>query len=188
MDSSQTDVLDLVPDTGPGTGPDAVPASLGRRLLALIIDWTPALAIMSVIFFLSSKPDFGGPAWVSALIRDLLGEGPLLDGIEWLLPYADAYASWAAHFIEYGALGVAFYWGIRRQWPSFRRAALAAWAMVIVYALSDELHQGFVPGRHPDYRDILTDGAGAAFALFLVVWIERIVRRMWARCTMSVED
>lgn len=175
MDSSQTDVLDTVPIDGP--------ASLGRRLLALIIDWAPALAIMSVIFFLSSKPDFGGQAWVSALIRNLLGEGPVLDRIEWLLPYADAYASWAAHFIEYGVLGVAFYWAIRRQWPSFRRAALAAWALVIVYALSDELHQAFVPGRQPDYRDILTDGAGAAFALFLVVWLERIARRMWAKRT-----
>jgi VanZ family protein len=105
---------------------------------------------MSTIFLLSSKPDFGGPAWVSALIRDLLGEGPLLQRIEWLLPYADTYASWVAHFVEYGALAAAFYWAIRRQWPSIRRPAFFAFGATMVYAISDELHQAFVPGRHPD--------------------------------------
>ena len=162
--------------------------SLLRRLLALIINWMPAAAIMSVIFILSSKPDFGGPAWVSALIRDLLGEGSLLERIEWLLPYADTYTSWVAHFVEYGALAVALYWGIRRQWPSMKRAALLAWGLAIVYAFSDELHQSFVPGRHPDYRDILSDAAGAALALFLVVSAQRFVHRIWRGNRASPEN
>jgi VanZ family protein len=184
MDSLQTNV----PDGAPVNDRTRRQPSLIGRVLALIINWAPAVAVMSVIFMLSSKPDFGGPAWVSALIRDLLGEGPLLDRIEWLLPYADAYSSWIAHFVEYGALAVALYWGIRRQWPSIRRAALLAWGLVIVYALSDELHQGFVPGRHPDYRDILTDAAGAALALFLVVSLERFVRWKWGDDEMSQES
>ena len=175
MDSLQTNVH----EGAPANDRAKRQPSLIRRVLALIINWAPAVAIMSVIFMLSSKPDFGGPAWVSALIRDLLGEGPLLDRIEWLLPYADTYTSWIAHFVEYGALAVALYWGIRRQWPTIRRAALLAWGLAILYALSDELHQRFVPGRHPDFRDILTDAAGAALALLLVVLVERFVRRKW---------
>ncbi len=159
--------------------PPLVAHTIGLNIQALINNWSPAVALMAMIFLFSSEPDFGGPAWVSAFVRDLLGEGLLLDRIEWLLPYADAYASWVAHFVEYGALAVAFYWGIRRQWPSMRRAALPAWGATIVYAVSDELHQGFVPGRHPDLRDIATDAAGAAVALLVIVSAERFLRRKW---------
>ncbi len=87
-------------------------------------------------------------------------------------------ACWAWHFIGASdANGRRF--GVRR----WRHGAL-----VIVYALSDELHQAFVPGRHPDFRDILTDAAGAALALFLVVLLERIVRRMWEGRKVSAGD
>ena len=176
MSSLQNNVHDDVRDVALNTGQTEKGPSLGGRSVALIINWTPAVALMSTIFLLSSKPDFGGPAWVSALIRDLLGEGSLLQRVEWLLPYADAYAPWVAHFVEYGALAAAFYWAVRRQWPSIRRTALSAFGATMVYAISDELHQAFVPGRHPDPRDILTDAAGAALALLLALALERLLR------------
>ncbi len=159
--------------------PPLVADTIALNIQALINNWSPAVGLMAMIFLFSSKPDFGGPAWVSAFILDLLGEGPLLERIEWLLPFTDAYASWFAHFLEYGALAAAFYWGIRRQWPSIRRAALLAWGATLVYAVSDEVHQGFVPGRHPDLRDIATDAVGAAVALLLVVLVERFLRSKW---------
>ena len=45
------------------------------------------------------------------------------------------------------------------------RPALWTLAVVLLYALSDEYHQSFVPGRHPDVFDIATDLVGAAVAL-----------------------
>ncbi len=40
--------------------------------------------------------------------------------------------------------------------------------LVLLYALADEFHQSFVPGRHPSLVDALViDAAGAALALFL---------------------
>lgn len=33
-------------------------------------------------------------------------------------------------------------------------------AIAIVYGMSDELHQFFVPGRYPDILDVLTDSIG----------------------------
>ena len=34
--------------------------------------------------------------------------------------------------------------------------------MALLYAVSDEFHQGFTPGRTPAVSDVLLDGAGAA--------------------------
>lgn len=139
---------------------------MARWLLA----WTPAIAVMAMIFSLSSQPDFGGAGWASAFVRKFLGDGVALASIDWLLPYLDTYISWVAHFVEFGALAVAFYWGLRRQWPDEARALLYAWLATVLYGVTDEWHQSFVPGRYPDVRDILTDAAGAAVAL-LVVWV-----------------
>jgi len=50
------------------------------------------------------------------------------------------------------------------------RPALWAFLIALLYALSDEYHQSFVPGRHPDPLDIVTDLAGAAAAL---LWLSR---------------
>ena len=40
--------------------------------------------------------------------------------------------------------------------------------ITIGYALTDEFHQSFTPGREPHLRDIVIDGIGAAVALKLV--------------------
>ena len=41
----------------------------------------------------------------------------------------------------------------------------------VLYAVSDELHQGFVAGRHPSAVDVAIDASGAPLALVIVALI-----------------
>ena len=73
-----------------------------------------------------------------------------------------------AHFTEYAILA-SLLWLALRSSPRFARHATAlAFGLAALYALSDELHQSFVPGRTPDARDWLVDLAGAALAIWLL--------------------
>lgn len=48
-------------------------------------------------------------------------------------------------------------------WPAFRRwHFVLSVGLVVAYALLDELHQSFTPGRSPSIGDVVTDGLGAA--------------------------
>jgi VanZ family protein len=53
--------------------------------------------------------------------------------------------------------------------PAVGAATLAgAWTIAILYGVTDEWHQSFVPGRVADPRDLLADGVGAALGLAVV--------------------
>lgn len=74
-----------------------------------------------------------------------------------------------AHFTEYAILAALWFWALA---PSLglRRAALAAWAICALYAISDEWHQSFVPRRDSDPIDVVVDACGAATAVALSWW------------------
>jgi len=67
-----------------------------------------------------------------------------------------------AHFTEYLILSLLLYraLNVERRWSL--RAALLALALAGLYAVSDELHQWFVPGRAAAASDCLIDVSGAA--------------------------
>ena len=48
------------------------------------------------------------------------------------------------------------------------RAGLLMFALTLLYALTDEWHQTFVPGRQFDLRDLALDAAGSALALLAI--------------------
>lgn len=48
------------------------------------------------------------------------------------------------------------------------RAIIIAATISILYAMSDEWHQTFVPGRSPAVQDVLIDTAGILIAFFLL--------------------
>ena len=52
-------------------------------------------------------------------------------------------------------------------WALARRPLGDGWGLVfaVLYAMSDEYHQTFVPGRAGAWTDVLIDGAGAVLAL-----------------------
>jgi VanZ family protein len=117
---------------------DRTNAELARRWL-LVITWA------GVIFFLSSRPG---------------DEFPDLGLLSKL-------ASMVAHFAVYAVLMLFLQRALRHSDAvSPGRALAVGLALVAAYAVSDEYHQSFVPGRQPDPLDWLADMAGA-----LATWL-----------------
>jgi VanZ family protein len=109
--------------------------------------WLPALLMMVVIFGFSSIPGKEMPSFGS-----------------W-----DLIVKKGAHVLGYALLALLLWYAQgfdqNRWWLAFMLAVL--------YAISDEFHQSFIPGRHPSWVDALViDGGGAAFAL-CVGWLVR---------------
>ena len=76
-----------------------------------------------------------------------------------------------AHALEYGvlALWLALLAPRRAGWPDLApRVCARLVAVVLVYALSDEIHQSFTPGRDASVFDLLTDVLGGAFTLRVI--------------------
>lgn len=88
-----------------------------------------------------------------------------------------------AHVVEYAILSMLLWRALRKpqkgQWGLWnRRAALGAFALAVLYAITDELHQSFVPSRQGQITDVLIDSFGAALGL-LTVWLFGRWRKFW---------
>lgn len=80
-----------------------------------------------------------------------------------------------AHFSEYALMGFLWYiWLKNKRWN-----VLISLGATVIYAMTDEFHQLFVPGRSGELRDVLVDSAGGAagiLAAFVVLCIAFCVR------------
>jgi len=69
--------------------------------------------------------------------------------------------------VGYGLLALAFWHAL--EWRSDRY--WLAWLLAVLYAITDELHQSYVPGRHPSVWDVVIfDNLGALISLWAVNW------------------
>jgi VanZ family protein len=107
--------------------------------------WLAAAAWMALIFAFSSQSQLPSP------------NDPLLNFV--LKKFA--------HFTVYAILAFLLW----RALPRSRWAYAAAWALAVLYAISDEYHQSFVALRTPTVRDVVIDACGAATALLFVWWV-----------------
>ncbi len=74
----------------------------------------------------------------------------------------------SAHFVEYAILALLLYRAaVNTTGLSKKKAGMLTLLFVVLYAISDEYHQSFTPGREPAVRDVLIDSLGGATALFL---------------------
>ena len=81
-----------------------------------------------------------------------------------------------AHFSEYALLGFFLMLHVRQIGKKMlvKGPYLWAWAVGTLYAISDELHQMFVPGRGPAVRDVCIDSAGVAAGVAILCLIFQI--------------
>lgn len=69
-----------------------------------------------------------------------------------------------AHAFAYGVLAATVLLALPSRWRTTMplHAALLAWAVCLLFGLSDEFHQSFVPGREASLGDLVADAFGAA--------------------------
>jgi VanZ family protein len=92
------------------------------------------------------------------------------------LPKSVSFTSVLGHFSVYFVLAILLWWvlGLFSLSPTARFAV--SWVLAVLYGISDEWHQSFIPGRYPDVMDVITDAIGAACGLLLVWWVTRRTR------------
>jgi len=74
------------------------------------------------------------------------------------------------HAVAYGVFSYLIYRALANPQPLVRRLHLWAAGLGILYALSDEVHQYFVPGRSSEALDLLADAVGIVVVQFLL-WL-----------------
>ena len=111
--------------------------------------WGPVVAYMAGIFYLSHQ-----------------SSPPVPGGIP----------DWILHGVEYFGFAVLVLRAVSGGLPAAlnRPRVLSTMAIVTAYAISDEVHQMFVPYRTADIRDVRSDVIGASLAL-LACWAWLII-------------
>ncbi len=142
-----------------------------KRKFGIAIGWLLVAACMGVIFYLSHQPADESSRQSMAVIGFL---GKLVEGIVALVGH-EGFRT-VAHGLEYCGLAVLIYHAMLqttgKSKPLFSLAATA------VYALSDEIHQIFIPGRAFQLMDIAVDTAGAAIGIAACVVLFVIVMKL----------
>ena len=121
-------------------------AAEGRR--RSLLRWLPALAVMALIFALSS---------ISGL---RVSDDAAIDGP----------ARVVAHFGIYATLGALLLYALGQGRHPGPRHVLAAFLGAVLYAVSDEIHQAMVPDRGAALDDVVVDALGALLGV-IVAWL-----------------
>ena len=80
----------------------------------------------------------------------------------------------SAHFIGYMILGILAS-GLILYYGNINKKYLLAFLICVIYAISDEIHQLFVPGISGQVRDVLIDSAGSLLGIILVMAFEKLL-------------
>ena len=127
-----------------------VPTSLRSIAESLSGRLIPPVVWMGVIFFLSHQPTIEYPGGLDARFISTMG-----------------------HVGVFAILSVLIWWALGLSGLSPGRRAVLSVALSLLYGLTDEWHQSFVPGRTPDIMDIVADTFGATIAMIVVTWLAR---------------
>ncbi|PTQ85953.1 VanZ family protein [Trichococcus patagoniensis] len=74
-----------------------------------------------------------------------------------------------AHFLAYLVLGIIVLVAVRRIGLTGKKGVGFTLLLCIGYAITNELHQAFVPGRTPNLLDVLIDNSGASLGIGIYV-------------------
>ncbi len=80
-----------------------------------------------------------------------------------------------AHFFVYLVLGVLVINALSIGGVYGLRGVIIAVSICVLYAVSDEVHQLFVPGRCGQIKDVIIDSAGASVG----IWVYLIISKLW---------
>lgn len=122
---------------------------------------------MAIIFYLSSQVSTDSSNTTNIVINIMYSIYKALFrnnaiSLEVFANYAFAPTRKLAHLTEYAILGMLFYININNNKIKY------SLILSILFSISDEIHQYFVPGRFCSATDVLIDTCGIVLGIFLI--------------------
>ncbi len=136
-----------------------------QRIIACL-KCIPALLVLAMIFNFSSATSEESTE-ESNVITKAIVEIAHIEIDDATLSVIDDMVREMAHFTEYFILGITCCLALSGFCMGVRTRNIGLGIFCVLYAVSDEIHQYFVPGRCFQLQDILVDSMGAITAIFI---------------------
>jgi VanZ family protein len=122
-----------------------------KGLARFIVFKLPALAYMAFIFYMSSGP-INSPMLVQ-------------------------FPDYFLHSAGYSLLSVLLFWALNEGFCPKKIPGSHFFPILItvLYGISDEFHQSFVPGRDPAINDVLSDAVGGILGVLCISLAKRLI-------------
>lgn len=126
------------------------------RKIYVTISWILVVVCMGIIFSLSAQNGEESSDLSGSFVMAIL---------EWLkLDVDEGLLRTCAHCLEFMGLSLLIFNATYATWEK-KITPLIAFAGTVLYAITDEIHQIFVPGRAFQISDILVDSTGALIGI-----------------------
>lgn len=125
---------------------------------------------MSFIFFMSARDaahssadSFGVTRWLCSVFVSGWKELGIADQTQ-IIESVHGWIRMGAHFTEFAVLGLLLFLCLR----GVKHVVSMAWVIGTIYAITDEIHQYFVPGRACEITDVMIDAIGVICGIIII--------------------
>ncbi len=142
----------------------------GSRI-TIVLSWLLVIAWMIMIFSLSAQvADKSNDLSTGITEKIFIVVDNVFEDLS--LESFNHYIRKTAHFSIYAVLGLLLMQALKRSSYTKDISFIVTLTIGIVYAISDEFHQSFVPGRGPSAVDVIIDTSGVlvGIVLFLLIF------------------
>lgn len=145
-----------------------------KRKTGIAFSWLLVVICMGIIFYLSHQPS-DASSELSLSVMGFFGKF----FTEFIENIGHENFRSIAHWLEYCGLAALLYNAFLQT--SDRPRPLISFAVAVIYCISDEIHQIFIPGRAFQISDMLVDAFGAAAGLIVCQLLYIIVIKITER-------
>ena len=167
---------------------DSIPHPLQKPWIR-VLSTALVLIVMTAIFFFSSQRQkqserlsspIGNAVWDSGFLESDLFN-PIRESYKQsrqpFMLFAQRLARKSAHVFIFTVLGFLLRICLESWFSGKKHLLLSAFLIGAVYAVSDEVHQLFVPGRTGSVQDILLDCGGIILGVLIAAGIIRLLSK-----------
>lgn len=141
-----------------------------------MLSWTAVILWMLLIFSLSHQPASESSEMSSGITKVIIAAvEKVAPGLEEDFGLLEHVVRKNAHFFIYLILGILVANALRKSGVQSSGSTMAAAAICVCYAMSDELHQLFISGRSGEVRDVLIDSSGAAAGIIVLMIMDKLL-------------
>ncbi|MGF7185304.1 VanZ family protein [Desulfitispora alkaliphila] len=138
------------------------------------ISWAAVILWMVLIFYLSHQPAPESNELSKGITKGVVNTTErVAPNAEFDIRSLNHIIRKNAHFFAYFVLGLLVINALRVSGVNGTRSLILALGICVLYAVSDEVHQLFIPGRSGELRDVLIDSAGASVGIGVYMLVSK---------------